>query len=175
MKVGILPFLTTFAQLSARLKHFLGGQLLVLGIKEGLVECAMVCVKSVVILSLVYVMCNTGFLLNMYIICSSDNIPNLDYTNSEVISQILLFVLICTKSLFSFESQISRSPHRINQYESQIFAMNFCLLTLLVNIGKIKVLRYLAARNFILSGRQKCTFPLRACVRNLDLRVKSVL
>ena len=51
LKVRILPFLTTFAQLSARLKkNFLGGWLLVLGLKEGLVECARVCVKSVVIL-----------------------------------------------------------------------------------------------------------------------------
>ena len=40
----------TFAQLSARLKNFLRGWLLVLGLKEGLVECATVCVKSVVIL-----------------------------------------------------------------------------------------------------------------------------
>ena len=50
LKVRILPFLTTFAQLSARLKNFLRGWLLVFGIKEGLVECATVCVKSVVIL-----------------------------------------------------------------------------------------------------------------------------
>jgi hypothetical protein len=42
--------LKTFAQLSARLKNFLRGWLLVLGLKEGLVECATVCVKSVVIL-----------------------------------------------------------------------------------------------------------------------------
>ena len=60
LKVRILPFLTTFAQLSARLKNFLGCWLLVLGIKEGLVECATVCVKSVVILlySLDLYMCN---------------------------------------------------------------------------------------------------------------------
>ena len=45
--------MTTFAQLSARLKNFLGGWLLVLGIKEGLVECATVCVKSVVILTFI--------------------------------------------------------------------------------------------------------------------------
>ena len=38
--------------MSARLTNFLGGWLLVLGIKEGLVECATVCVKSVVILSI---------------------------------------------------------------------------------------------------------------------------
>ena len=50
LKVRILPFLTTFAQLSARLKNFLGGWLLVLGLEEGLVECATVCVKSWVIL-----------------------------------------------------------------------------------------------------------------------------
>ena len=42
--------MTTFAQLSTRLKNFLRGWLLVLGLKEGLVECATVCVKSVVIL-----------------------------------------------------------------------------------------------------------------------------
>ena len=54
LKVRILPFLTTFAQLSARLKNFLGGWLLVLGIKEGLVEYATVCVKSVVILKYNY-------------------------------------------------------------------------------------------------------------------------
>ena len=35
---------------------------------------------------------------------------------------------------------ISRLPHMNNQYESRIFATNFCLLTLLVNIGQIKVL-----------------------------------
>ena len=40
-----------FAQLTARLKNFLRDWLLVLGLKEGLVECATVCVKSVVILA----------------------------------------------------------------------------------------------------------------------------
>ena len=33
-----------------------------------------------------------------------------------------------------------RSPHANNQYESQIFETIFCLLTLLVNMCKIKVL-----------------------------------
>ena len=42
--------MTTFAQLSARLQNFLRGWLLVLGLKEGLVECATVCIKSAVIL-----------------------------------------------------------------------------------------------------------------------------
>jgi hypothetical protein len=47
--------LTTFAQLSARLKNFLRGWLLDLGLKEGFVECATVCVKSVVILLFFYI------------------------------------------------------------------------------------------------------------------------
>ena len=47
-----IQFLTAFAQLSASLKNFLRGWLLVLGLKEGLVECATVCVKIVVILTM---------------------------------------------------------------------------------------------------------------------------
>ena len=43
--------MTTFTQLTARLKNFLRGWLLVLGLKEGLVERATVCVKSEVILA----------------------------------------------------------------------------------------------------------------------------
>ena len=43
--------MTTFVQLSARLKNFLRGWLLVLDLKEGLVECATGCVKSVVMLT----------------------------------------------------------------------------------------------------------------------------
>ena len=46
----MLQFLTTFTQVTARLKHFLMGWLLALGLKECLVKCATVCVKSVVIL-----------------------------------------------------------------------------------------------------------------------------
>ena len=51
LKVRILHILTTFTQVTARLKNFLVGWLLVLGLKEGLVECATVCVKSWVILA----------------------------------------------------------------------------------------------------------------------------
>ena len=72
LKVRILPFLTTFAQLSARLKHFLRGWLLVLGIKEGLVECATVCVKSVVILTEVHFFC---FLSNGFTNMAVINLP----------------------------------------------------------------------------------------------------
>ena len=50
LKVRILQFLTTFTQLTARLKNFLMGWLLILGLKEGQVQCATVCVKSEVIL-----------------------------------------------------------------------------------------------------------------------------
>ena len=42
--------MTTFTQLTARIKNFLVGWLLSWGLKEGLVECAIVCVKSWVIL-----------------------------------------------------------------------------------------------------------------------------
>ena len=46
-----MQFLTTFTQLTARLKNFLRGWLLAFGIKKSLVECATVCVKSEVILN----------------------------------------------------------------------------------------------------------------------------
>ena len=46
-----VKFLMIFTQLTARLKNFLMGWLLVLGLKEGLVECATLCVKSEVILT----------------------------------------------------------------------------------------------------------------------------
>ena len=42
--------------------------------------------------------------------------------------------------IYPTRGHLSGSPHTNNQYESQIFATNFCLLTLLVNIGKVKVL-----------------------------------
>ena len=51
LKVRILPDLTIFTQLTARLKNFFRSWLLVLSLKEGLVECATVCVKSEVILA----------------------------------------------------------------------------------------------------------------------------
>ena len=50
LKDKMLPFLTTFTQLAERLKNFFRGWLLILDLKEGLVECAPVCVKSEVIL-----------------------------------------------------------------------------------------------------------------------------
>ena len=40
LKVRILQSLTTFTQLTAILENFLMGWLLILGLKEGLVECA---------------------------------------------------------------------------------------------------------------------------------------
>ena len=50
LKVRILQYLTTFTQLTARLENFLVDWLLVLGLKESLVECTTVCLKSEVIL-----------------------------------------------------------------------------------------------------------------------------
>ena len=50
LKVRILQYLTTFTQLTARLENFLVDWLLVLGLKESLVECTTVCFKSEVIL-----------------------------------------------------------------------------------------------------------------------------
>ena len=50
LKVRILQFLTTFTQLTARLKNILRVWLLLLSLKESLVECTTVCVKSEVIL-----------------------------------------------------------------------------------------------------------------------------
>ena len=50
-KSEFLQFLTTFTQLSARPKNFLMEWLLVAGLKECLLECATIRVKSVVILS----------------------------------------------------------------------------------------------------------------------------
>ena len=50
LKVRIVHNLTTFTQVTPRLKNFLVGWLLVLGLKEGLVECAKVCFKSWVLL-----------------------------------------------------------------------------------------------------------------------------
>ena len=50
LKVRILHILMTYTQVTARLENFVAGWLLVLGLKEGQVECATVCVKSEVIL-----------------------------------------------------------------------------------------------------------------------------
>ena len=49
-KVRILHIFTTFTQVTWRFKSFLMGWLFVLGLKEGLVECVTVCVKSWIIL-----------------------------------------------------------------------------------------------------------------------------
>ena len=50
LKPLYVQFLTIFTQLTPRFKNFLIDWLLVLGLKEGLVECATLCVKSWVIL-----------------------------------------------------------------------------------------------------------------------------
>ena len=54
LKVRILQFLTPFTQLTAKLKNFLWGLMLVLGLKKGLLECATVFIKSEFILMQAY-------------------------------------------------------------------------------------------------------------------------
>ena len=66
LKVRILAFSTTFTQLTARIKNFLVSWLLFLGLKEGLVECAIVCVKSWVILEGKSMLCRPLRLPTMY-------------------------------------------------------------------------------------------------------------
>ena len=51
LKVRILHILTTFTQVTAGLKNCIMCWLLFLGLKEGLVKCATVCIKSWVILT----------------------------------------------------------------------------------------------------------------------------
>ena len=55
----------TFTQLTGRLKNFLRGWLLVLGLMEGLVECGTVCIKSEVILIRVDYIASGTFRLKM--------------------------------------------------------------------------------------------------------------
>ena len=54
LNVRILQYLATFTQLTERLQNFLRVWLLVLGLKEGLIKCATVCVKSQDILVSMY-------------------------------------------------------------------------------------------------------------------------
>jgi len=61
LKVRILAFSMTFTQLTARINNFLVGWLLFWGLKEGLVECAIVCVKSWVILKDLPVMAKENY------------------------------------------------------------------------------------------------------------------
>ena len=71
LKVKILPFLTTFTQLTTRLKNFLMDWLLVLGLEEGLVECATLCIKSWVILRIhEWVWGNCHLILRMQFLCN---------------------------------------------------------------------------------------------------------
>ena len=92
MKVRILPFLTTFTQLTARLKNFLRGWLLVLSLKEGLVECATVCVKSEVILS--YILGRNGpiwvrcVVISVRCVVISFAFPVSSYVTNYVISYV---------------------------------------------------------------------------------------
>ena len=71
-------------KLNARLKNFLMGWLLVLGLKECLVECATLCIKSEVILILMMV----SFEVAIYLAQFSDNDKSFTIAN-------LLFYYAC--------------------------------------------------------------------------------
>ena len=150
LKVRILPFLTTFAQLSGRLKNFLRGWLLVLGIKEGLVECATVCVKSVVILRNIYFYMKSiaTFALTVfgyYIIsvlasvtcdCPSgimkkcDKFHNFQSLHTDCESFIDLMMLIRIVSIFSrFDRQKLMKDQRLPWFGSNVLRSS-CLLWL---------------------------------------------
>ena len=65
--------------------------------------------------------------------------------NTWIPSRIKTSIWIFLSSVFFWLRKqllklLSRSPHMNNQCESRIFATDFCLVTLLVNIGKIKIL-----------------------------------
>ena len=81
--------MTTFVQLSARLKNFLRGWLLVLVLKEGLVECATVYVKSVVILTYIFPSDKTvsSSELKFDIPYLKSNLPNLSKWWNEIYLQ----------------------------------------------------------------------------------------
>ena len=66
-----IQFFTTFTQLTARLKNFLRGWFLILGLKECLVECTTLCVKSEVMLT--SILCSTilPLALSCAIFCES--------------------------------------------------------------------------------------------------------
>ena len=75
-KVRILQFLTTFTQMTARLKTFLRDWLLFLGLKEGLVECATVCF----ILDFLIISRPICFALNFFLLLLVGDIPS--YTDN---------------------------------------------------------------------------------------------
>ena len=155
MKVRILHILTTFTQVTARLKHFIVGWLLVLGLKEGLVECATVCVKSWVILLHLFKWTGTLWIGSLWIM----HIPILSYLATYYISAynynfkvflwktqtwpltkariipLLLWLEICPKTRDSNEWDAKAQD--VSWFVLQIHPMIF------VGVQKCKVLLYI--------------------------------
>ena len=122
LKVRILPFLTTFVQLSARLKNFLVGWLLVLGLEEGLVECATLCAKSWVILG------NSRIENGSAI--GNGNADYLEYFNSDIIChhgqlciQEVKRKLVCGKVWKKFKSYFPTA----RAFPKSSMPCNFCM------------------------------------------------
>ena len=137
LKVRILPFLTAFTQLIARHKNFFRGWLLILGLKEGLVECATVCVKSEVILINIVDLCasydshlpeklkftstiGVGIVkeelvankrLSQYYVQDLNENPNLQFIDDESID-----VVLCTLSVDLLIKVCLCSTHWIAKY-----------------------------------------------------------
>ena len=88
-----VQLLTTFTQLTEELKNSLRVWLLVLGIKEGLVECATECVKSEVILVHLYPHCNLNFTLILFIQSKTSDWAS-QYENVNVSSSIWCNLLL---------------------------------------------------------------------------------
>ena len=123
--------MSTFTQLNARLENFLNGWLLVLGLKECLVEYATLCIKSEVILT-----CNkqkgkfeSGFLLAHYCYFSKR-------MNKE-----LLFLFF---SEIYLEGSMPQKPIALlNLTESSFYTINLLVETMANKVEK-------AAANFTL-------------------------
>ena len=137
LKDKMLPFLTTFTQLAERLKNFFRGWLLILGLKEGLVECATVCVKSEVILINIVDLCasydshlpeklkftstiGVGIVkeelvankrLSQYYVQDLNENPNLQFIDNESID-----VVLCTLSVDLLIKVCLCSTHWIAKY-----------------------------------------------------------
>ena len=95
MKVRFLQFLTTFTQLTARLKNFLLDWLLVLGLQESLVECALVCIKSEVILLVIGTTTLTLFLLIKGVITKKFLVRQSQWVGIIMGTQILWIQNVC--------------------------------------------------------------------------------
>ena len=122
LNVRILQFLKTFTQLIARLKNFLRGWLLVLDLKEGLVECATVFVKSeVILLCLAYASMGSSVYARSNVFTASRLHSTMGWNQFWIavwIEFLFCFFKIKTKSEFLFYDKISEYKFFLNNYEN---------------------------------------------------------